>query len=511
MSRKSAQKRQQSKDKAISQTKAGSLPASALSSIKDMVEQALPAAVNRVLADPTPQASTPAPAVAPKARPAPRPTLVAPQGKAPTRRASEFENIVRNAATEKVISLSQLSRLLGRSNGYLTSVFAGHSPISQELIRNCAGILGTTAFDTLLSPQSKAKLVDEPQAPAIPLSPVLLDAISKEDSEPSLGVPATVGVASQLQQSTDTSVPGLTIKEIIAAAAKPVAVPTVRMTITPAIAKKFLQHNKTNRTISTSHVQWFAKQISDNEWDSENGEAIKFSPEGNLLDGQHRLMGIVLANIDVECDVQFGVPQTSQATMDVGRKRSIGDQLSISGEKYGNQVASTIRWIYAISNGTIAYKTSTPEVKRFLERYPAVADAVSHVKSQKFTGTNPTLLCALYFIAKEALGEGEKAAAFVKVFTTGYPSYEGDPAHRVREVYIEARTKGSTITSARQAANLIHAWNLFRKGASVKSIRLPQEIRIDGFDPASLGVSTEARIPAQTVKLDDGTAVLERA
>jgi hypothetical protein len=338
----------------------------------------------------------------------------------------------------------------------------------------------------------------------------LLDAISKEDPEPSLGVPATIGVAPLVPQSTDTSVPGLTIKEIIAAASKPTAVPTVRMTITPAIAKKFLQHNKTNRTISTSHVQWFAKQISDDEWDSENGEAIKFSPEGNLLDGQHRLMGIVLANIDVECDVQFGVPQTSQATIDVGRKRSIGDQLAISGEKYGNQVASTIRWVYAISNGTIAYKTSTPEVKRFLARHPSVAEAVSHVKSHKFTGTNPTLLCAIYFIAKDALGETEKAAEFVKVFTTGYPSYEGDPAHRVREMYIEARTKGNTITQARQAANLIHAWNLFRKGVSVKAIRLPHEIRIDGFDPASLGVSTEARIPAQTVRLDDGTAVLER-
>jgi hypothetical protein len=35
-------------------------------------------------------------------------------------------------------------------------------------------------------------------------------------------------------------------------------------------------------------------------------------------------------------------------------------------------------------------------------------------------------------------------------------------------------------------------------------------VRIDGFDPAEIGVGTQARIPAQTVRLKDGTPVLER-
>ena len=60
-------------------------------------------------------------------------------------------------------------------------------------------------------------------------------------------------------------------------------------TITPEIAKTMLGENVNNRRISRDNVNLFAREIRNGEWRF-NGEAIKFSKDGRLLDDQHRLL-----------------------------------------------------------------------------------------------------------------------------------------------------------------------------------------------------------------------------
>jgi hypothetical protein len=416
---------------------------------------------------------------------------------------SEFETTVRTLCNERGVSLGRLNTLMGRSKAYIHSVFLNGSSKDPTVLKAIDDALGTRAFahlyDSVLEAATisgRAPLIEEPA----------------EEAEPTLAPAKTRNpVPQQAPTSTGGDAPNLSVKEIIEQQSTVQLVPTRRMTITPEIAKRFLQNNKTNRPMSTGHVQWFAQQMRDDEWDPNNGETIKFAEDGGLMDGQHRLMGCVLANVDIVADVQFGLPWSSQSTIDVGRKRTIGDQLSIEGEKYGNHVASAVRWVHAIAKGSVAYKTSTPEVQRFIRDNPQIRDSISYVRSQKLTGTIPTLLCAMHYLGAHVLGQPEKADAMVKVFVTGYPAYEGDPLHRVREVFVEARGRGQVIGQARQAAMLIHGWNQFSKGIAIKMLRMPNEIRLEGFDPSKIGVSTQARIPAQTSRLADGTAILEPA
>lgn len=288
--------------------------------------------------------------------------------------------------------------------------------------------------------------------------------------------------------------------------------PARRMTITPAMAKAFIQHNRSNRNVSQTHVQWFARQILDGTWDANNTQSIKFSTDHALIDGQHRLLACILADRSIEVDVKMDVPVKAQDTIDVGRSRTISDQLAISGEKYGTQIAGSIRWIYALSNDMTAYKTSTPEVMSFLRDNPTLRESIAKVQNRRgIRGTIPTLLIAIHFIATKVLGEGEKADQFVSVFKTGYPVYKGDPAHRVREMYRDAKEAHQTIGQARLAALTIHAWNLFRHNKSGKALRPPADVRIEGFDPAALGISLTGTIPTRSVTLDDGTRLRERA
>jgi hypothetical protein len=291
----------------------------------------------------------------------------------------------------------------------------------------------------------------------------------------------------------------------------PDANPSIRMLITPEIAKGFLARNVNNRNLSNNHAQWFARIIEQGDWDPNNGETIKFSKTGNLLDGQHRLEGIVLSNTSVVMEVKFNLDETSQQTMDVGRVRKIGDQLAVTGEVNGARLAAAIRWTYAIANGVTAYKLSSTEAVNFLKAHPNLRDSVRRVREAQGKAqvpiTIPSLMMAVHFIACEALREQDRAEAFVNVFASGHREYEGDPAHIAREYLAGAKLKRVSLSQAVQLEVLIHAWNLFRAGKAVKVLRAPTNPSIDGFDPAVLGITVHQNKPIRSVKLETGAKI----
>jgi hypothetical protein len=99
---------------------------------------------------------------------------------------------------------------------------------------------------------------------------------------------------------------------------------TTWTTITPEIAKKYLEKNTSNRTLRSSWVQTLAGAIENNDW-KETHQSIAFSKSGRLLDGQHRLHAIVLANKSVQMYVTSDLEESSFQAIDCGLKRNISD------------------------------------------------------------------------------------------------------------------------------------------------------------------------------------------
>jgi len=108
--------------------------------------------------------------------------------------------------------------------------------------------------------------------------------------------------------------------------------PTVtRMTVTPAMALNWLDYaNSNNRRISDAHVQRLARDMKQGEWVLTH-EGIAFDPSGVLLDGQHRLWAIVVADKSVEMHVWRGVTREALMAIDCGKPRNLGDILRLSG------------------------------------------------------------------------------------------------------------------------------------------------------------------------------------
>lgn len=116
-------------------------------------------------------------------------------------------------------------------------------------------------------------------------------------------------------------------------------------TITPEIAKTMLGENVNNRRISRDNVNLFAREIRNGEWRF-NGEAIKFGKDGRLLDGQHRLLAVIAADKPLTTLVIRGLEDETQQTMDSGKTRTLGDVLTLRGEKNSTQLASLARAVY---------------------------------------------------------------------------------------------------------------------------------------------------------------------
>ncbi len=95
------------------------------------------------------------------------------------------------------------------------------------------------------------------------------------------------------------------------------------MTVTPEMAKEFLKGNTINRTVSNSAIERYALDMKNGNWGL-GGNGISISKDGRLLDGQHRLLAIIRANVSVDMLVCSDV-DTGMNDFDTGRRRGLAD------------------------------------------------------------------------------------------------------------------------------------------------------------------------------------------
>ena len=110
------------------------------------------------------------------------------------------------------------------------------------------------------------------------------------------------------------------------------------VTVTPDMAKEILQRNDANRRLRENIVRFYASQMESGEWHL-TGQGITIGKNGQLLDGQHRLSAIVRANIPVEMLIVRDADVVP--TYDCGLKRSMSDQMLLSGEEFATSIVQT--------------------------------------------------------------------------------------------------------------------------------------------------------------------------
>jgi hypothetical protein len=241
------------------------------------------------------------------------------------------------------------------------------------------------------------------------------------------------------------------------------------ITITPDKARQMLEGNIYNRPVSSKRVAEYSKEMREGKW-LFNGDAIRISPEGRLLDGQHRLHACVHSNSSFQSLLVI-VPDEAFDTIDQGKKRSPGDILAASGIANANNVAAGVRWIYEIrSKGRVQLTSS--QVHDFVHDNPYIIECASYVMGIGRKGPAPaSVLTGLLFL----FSQKDTAAAykFMKDFSEGANLDTRDPVHVVRNKLISSAlsSKKQTMPNAEIAALLIRAWNARRIGKGLTVIR----------------------------------------
>lgn len=173
--------------------------------------------------------------------------------------------------------------------------------------------------------------------------------------------------------------------------------------ITPHMAQSMLKKNTSNRPLSERLVSRYVKEVKSGNWKM-TGDTIKLSKQGNLIDGQHRLKAVVVADVPITSMIAYGVEDNCFEVIDTGKKRSHADVLSMEGYKHTTQLAAALRLKYAIDEApipkqekslhTIIRGISNTEILDLIKLYPKMPEAVMVIKEHPYCGTLLTVSAA---------------------------------------------------------------------------------------------------------------------
>lgn len=262
--------------------------------------------------------------------------------------------------------------------------------------------------------------------------------------------------------------------------------------VTPEAALEILGRKDSNRTVHERRVNAYARDMAGGEWKL-NGETIKLAPDGNLIDGEHRLWAVIRAN---ELDPSFkGVPMAvaqnvdreTRRTIDTGKPRSYTDVLRIRGlGAEGRVLGSIMRNIVLYRHGKLAGRTSISS-----QGGATGSTLVTHSEIDAVYADKKTLQTLSYFVERwgqsgnsvrvakpvpvgfvywrAAQDDPAKAEEWAEGVATGVDMKADDPRYQLRERYLEPTTRRMAYAEALALA--IKSWNLYSTGERVANLR----------------------------------------
>lgn len=228
--------------------------------------------------------------------------------------------------------------------------------------------------------------------------------------------------------------------------------------ISPTVAAAYLTSQTRNRKLRPRHLAALVRDMERGDF-AFTASGISFDSDGALIDGQHRLSGIVQSGVTLSMFVFRGFPADAQNSMDLGASRTVWEQLGMDG--VGNP---TIICAYAnsIARGFCGYtnKVNLAQVKAILEALPH-AGTQAKLDSPNLRCRNASYL-GLIALSLHIPGKTMRMAKFFDAFARGIGvDGETSPAYRLFHFY---RTKGGGYGSsacrdaASYTADCLEAW-----------------------------------------------------
>ena len=250
-------------------------------------------------------------------------------------------------------------------------------------------------------------------------------------------------------------------------------------TITPELAGDWLARPGANRRMSTTIVNRYADAMVRGEWKI-TGEPIILSPDGRLLDGQHRLAAVVQSGTTIESMVVTGVHDDAFTQMNSGKSRTQADVVSIAGYTNANRVSALARAIIAYEwygDMNLAKQRKSrvaPSNEQVLARVTAESEILyaclnrTSGPTMRSLGLKKTVGSVLYYLFRNI--DHEDAEAFYGKLESGAGLQEADPILTLRQRLLANAGGVSKLPDDYIAAITIKAWNYWRAGREIRQL-----------------------------------------
>lgn len=248
--------------------------------------------------------------------------------------------------------------------------------------------------------------------------------------------------------------------------------------ITPEEALQILERNQNNRVIRPRKVQQYARDMKSGRWRL-NGQGLLFKGDyngsGTLYDGQHRLLGCIMAGKSFQTLVATGLTEADHATIDTGMTRTFADELSWRGEANVRELASVclLGWTYDNEGPAKAGKTgaSRGELLNWLRKNPEVRESVRVSKAVKELMIRRSAFSITHYLILREHGV-DVANTFEMHLGRGTDYGDGDPCLALRAYAVNvARVSAMRPSTVEWFAICIKAANHFLAGVPVKQLR----------------------------------------
>lgn len=203
--------------------------------------------------------------------------------------------------------------------------------------------------------------------------------------------------------------------------------------ITPDRARHYLTRNRSNRPIKEVNVRKLKNDLISGNFKLTH-QGIAFDWNGNLIDGQHRLMAIAEAGVATKMYVTYNCDPENFKLIDCGSARTSSDVLKNLGAANYAATAASIRLIlwahehYAVQSKLVnrklykSFSTTNAETAAFYEKHK-LSLAPLMGKSTAIRSMNrafmPPAVCAFLFLAQEMHGDIEVAYDFIHRSASG--------------------------------------------------------------------------------------------
>lgn len=260
------------------------------------------------------------------------------------------------------------------------------------------------------------------------------------------------------------------------------ATPSIRiMTVTPELARQWLQRNVGNRNLSGAAVAGYKDSLIRGDWRL-SGDAIMFNTRDELINGQHRLTAVCEANKSATFLVMEGCVEETKDIIDLGRSRSVADMLRMI---YGVDRATMVTSVLTLLDRAVYERPLKLTVDRALEQigiYDRALDwATNNMPGRNVFVAAPIVAACVFAYRRAPLMVEDFAARLCR----GHNLVEGSPILNLRNTI--TRTGGiGTRTDDRIALFFLCLTAIYKhlRDQNGKTLRsLGTDFLIDYFGP----------------------------